>query len=85
MNFKRKLAILTVPAVLAVGGGALAVHAASTPSPSPASSQKESATEPADKPEATSATDPVEPAGTDGPSGHADAGDQVDHQSTGNE
>ena len=85
MNFNQKVAILAVPALLAVSAGDLAVHAASTAGPSPASSQSEGGTEPAEKPESASATDPIGPAGSADQSGHTDSGDQVDHQSTGTE
>jgi hypothetical protein len=93
MNLKRRFAILAVPAVLAMGGGALAVHAASTPTPSPASSESESATE---APEAPTNAAPKAPAGAAGEvetadpagdvqSGHADPPGEVDHQATGEE
>ena len=86
MNFKRKLAILAVPSILAVAGGAIAVHAANTPGPSTPSSANESATEnQAEDTVTTSGTaEAADPAG-DVQSGHADTGDQVDHQATGNE
>jgi hypothetical protein len=90
MNLKRKLAILSVPAILAVGGGALAVHAASTPTPSPATSQPATDTETPDAAEAAGGAEPAgvveqaDPAGAAG-AGHADPAGEVDHQSTGNE
>jgi hypothetical protein len=89
MNLKRRLAILSVPAVLAMGGGALAVHAASTPAPSPATSQP-AETEAPDAPEAagtaeaTGAAEKADPAGAAG-AGHADPAGEVDHQAAGNE
>lgn len=56
MDWKRRVALLAVPAVLAIGGGALVVHAA-TPPPTPPKSQ---AAEPAE------VADPVEAAGAAG-------------------
>lgn len=89
MNFKRKLAILAVPAILAVAGGAIAVHAATTPGPSNPSAANESAIEnQAGEVETANQAGEVEQAnetGAQGQSGHADTGDQVDHQATGNE
>jgi hypothetical protein len=90
MNLKRKFAILSVPAILAVGGGALAVHAASTPTPSPAKSQPATDAETPDAAEAAGAAEPAgaaetaDPAGAAG-GGHADPAGEVDHQATGNE
>jgi hypothetical protein len=90
MNLKSRLAILSVPAILAVGGGAVAVHASSTPPPLPAASQtgadteKPDATEPAAAAEATGAPEQADPAGAQG-TGHADPAGEVDHQATGNE
>ena len=85
MSLKRRLAILTVPAVLAIGGGALAVHAASSPTPSPASSHSEGATEAPEAPAGTAAeVETADPAG-DLQSGHADPAGEVYHQATGNE
>lgn len=88
MHFKRKFAILAVPAVLVLAGGAVAVHAA-TPNPAPASSQNESGTEnQAGEVETANQAGEVETAnqaGDQGQSGHNDTGDQVDHQFNGNE
>ena len=85
MNLKRRLAILTVPAVLAIGGGALAVHAASTPTPKPPLSQSESTTEAPEAPAGTAAEkETADPAG-DVQTGHADPAGEVDHQATGEE
>src|ERR1700682_3954610 len=96
MNLKRRFAILSVPAILAVGGGAIAVHAASSPTPSPATSQPATDTEKPDATEAAGAAEPVDaveaagttetadPAGAAG-TGHADPAGEVDHQATGNE
>jgi hypothetical protein len=75
LNWKRRLALLAVPAVLAIGGGSVIAHAASTPSAAPpaaAAEQPETATEQAE------ANEPAEPGG-----GHTDAGDQTDHQFNG--
>jgi len=88
LQFKRRFAILAVPAVLALGGGALAVHAANTPTPSPASSQ--SAPEAPEAPEApgtAGAVETADPAGAAGDvqEGHADPAGTVDHQFEGNE
>jgi len=90
MEFKKKLAILAVPAVLAIAGGAVAVNAANTPTPTPAASQKEAPETPgaAEAPEATTGAaaevETADPAG-DVQSGHADPAGEVDHQATGNE
>lgn len=87
MTLKRRLAILTVPAVLAAGGGALVVHAASSPTPSPALSHRDSTTEAPEAPEAAQpagAADAADPAGHV-QSGHADPAGEVDHQATGQE
>jgi hypothetical protein len=90
MSLKSRLAILSVPAILAVGGGAVAVHAASTPTPSPAVSQtgadteKPDATEPAGAAETPGAAEQADPAGAQG-TGHADPAGEVDHQASGNE
>ena len=86
MQLKRKLAILALPAVLAIAGGAIAVNAATTPSPTPKSSQKETANEPAEAHqvgEGETAHDAGE-IGTAGQTGHNDVG-EVDHQATGTE
>jgi hypothetical protein len=88
MRFNRRFAILAVPAILALAGGAVAVHAAVTPTP--AASQSESGTESqaedsaATVPGKAAPAEPADPAG-DVQSGHSDSGDQVDHQATGNE
>jgi hypothetical protein len=90
MQLKRKFAILAVPAVLAIAGGAIAVNAATTPTPSPASSsQKDTGTEnQAGEVETAGQAGEVETAneaGDQGQNGHADTGDNVDHQSGANE
>jgi hypothetical protein len=85
MNWKRRFAIVAVPAVVALGGGAIAVHAATTPTPSPASSSPAGThTETADPAEAAPKVETAEPAGAPN-IGHADANDQADHQATGEE
>lgn len=86
MQFKRKLAILAVPAVLALAGGAIAVNAANTPTPTPPSSQKETANEPAEANQAgeVETANEAGETGTANQTGHADTG-EVDHQATGNE
>jgi hypothetical protein len=88
MNFRRKIAIVAVPAVLALSGGAIAVHAASTPNPAP-SSAAPSAAEPA---EATGAETPgtaEKPEAPEAPGtvdvGHADPTGDVNHEATGDE
>ena len=87
MNWKRKFAIVAVPAVLALGGGALAVQAAQTPS-APASTTPSGAA----NVEATGAAEPADttesieaPGAAD--VGHADssANATADHQFEGNE
>ena len=94
MSFNRRFAILAVPAIVALGGGALAVHAASTPTPtpsksqaqSPAESQTEDAANQAGETEtANQAEDQVDQAGAQGQSGHEDTGANADHQFEGNE
>jgi hypothetical protein len=84
MQFKRKFVILAVPAVLALTGGAVAVNAATTPTPSPASSQKEAPEAPEAPDTTASAAEPADPAG-DVQAGHSDPAGEVDHQATGNE
>ena len=86
MNWKRKFAIVAVPAVLALAGGALVVQAAETPSPSPTYSTAKTveATEPATE-TAETTTETVEAPGA-ADLGHADtANAEVDHQFDGNE
>jgi hypothetical protein len=70
MSLRRKMAILAVPVVLALAGGAVLVHAASSPSPnSPAGTQKQAGEE--------GQTGEVDTAGDVGQQGPADqAGDQ---------
>ena len=92
MQFKRKFAILAVPAVLALAGGAVVVHAANTPTPSsPASSQNSTAPEAPEAPEApgtAAAAETADPAGDpagDVQGGHNDTAANADHQFEGNE
>jgi hypothetical protein len=77
-NWKTRLAILAVPAALAVGGGAVVAHAAA-PSPAPPSSSpaaSDTSTEAPDtSPEPAEANEPGQPGG-----GHADQAGQGDHQ-----
>jgi len=85
MNLKRKFARVAVPAVLALGAGALAVHASPmTPSPTPAP-QSQTGVEPAETAGAGETVDaPEAPGAAD--VGHADAaGANVDHQFEGSE
>jgi hypothetical protein len=87
MTFRRKFAILAVPAVLALAGGAIAVHAA-MPNRAPTTA----ASDPSDPVEATSAETPAasekpeapEAPGTTGV-GHADPAGDVNHEATGEE
>jgi len=87
MSFKRKFAIVAVPAVLALAGGAIAVHAA-TPNPAPTTS----ASDTADPAEATTGETPAAPEKPDAPEapgttdvGHADPAGDVNHEATGEE
>jgi hypothetical protein len=85
MDWRRKLVILAIPAVLAVvAGGMLAAHAA-TSNPAPGNSQgnepAESTTEPAG---AAAASDPTETTGGT-QAGHTDTNAQADHQFDGQE
>jgi hypothetical protein len=70
MNLRGKMAILAVPVVLALAGGAVVVHGAASPGPkAPAATEK-------DVPEGSQATG-ADPAGDQGQQGAADqAGDQ---------
>lgn len=88
MNFRRKIAIVALPAVLALAGGAIAVHAASTPNPVPPKAAH-------DAPDPTEATGTEAQAAAEKPEtpeapgaadvGHADPAGEVDNQSTGND
>ena len=85
MNLKRKFALVAVPAVLALGGGALAVQASPmTPSPTPAP-RSQTGVEPAEAVGTAETVDaPEAPGAAD--VGHADAaGANVDHQFEGSE
>jgi hypothetical protein len=91
MNWKRRFAIIAVPAVVALGGGAIAVHAATTPTPSPASSlpagtdtETADPSGAADPAEAAGKVETAEPAGAPD-AGHADTSAPADHQATGDE
>jgi hypothetical protein len=88
LDWKRKLALIAVPAALAIGGGSLAVSAAAAaPSNTPSATQAQTTqpAAPASQPEATgqSETGP-EPVEANDPAlaggGHTDVGDQADHQ-----
>jgi hypothetical protein len=85
INFKRRVAFLTVPAVLAVGAmsyGSVVAFASPSPSPSPTGTSAPSAAEPAESataPETVEANEPALPGG-----GYVDAaGAQVDTQQEG--
>jgi hypothetical protein len=87
MSFNRKFAIVAVPAVLALAGGAIAVHAA-TPNPSPTTA----AADTADPVEATTAETPAAAEKLDAPEapgatdvGHSDPAGDVNHEATGEE
>lgn len=84
-NWKQKLALLAVPAVLAIGGSVILANAASpSAGTSPTSSQTAAGETATESPEITSATvDPNEPSLPGG--GHSDQGDQADHQFDGTE
>ncbi len=87
MNLKRKFALVAVPAVLALGGGALVAQASTTQSPGPSTPAPQSQTgaEPAETVGAGETVDaPEAPGAAD--VGHADApGANVDHQFDGSE
>lgn len=87
MNFRRKLAIVAVPAVLVLAGGAVAVHAA-TPNPAPPRAVQDAA-DPAEaagveKPDAAEKAEAPEAPGTLDV-GHADPAGDVNHEATGEE
>lgn len=76
LKFPRKLAFLTVPAVLAIGAlsyGSVVAMASPSPSPSPTKATSPAASEPAEStaPEAAEPNEPNEPALRGG--GYADA------------
>jgi hypothetical protein len=90
-DWKRKLVVIAVPAVLAIGGTAVIAHAAgpvggspttllAATSPSPAAAAPESATEAPETAaeKAAEAAEPNEPSLPGG--GHADPAGQADHQ-----
>jgi hypothetical protein len=85
INFKRRVAFLTVPAVLAVGAmsyGSVVAFASPSPSPSPTGTSAPSAAEPPESTKAPETVESNEPAVPGG--GHADAaGAQVDTQQEG--
>ena len=89
LDWKRKLALIAVPAALAIGGGSIAASAPSN-TPSATQAQTTQPAAPASQPEASGqsetgqsetgpepveANDPALPGG-----GHTDVGDQADHQ-----
>ena len=90
MDFKRKLIILVVPAVLAVSGGAMVVAHAAT-STTPGAGQTTDTTGTAkEAPDPTEATDTIEATDQSEASGapevgHTDTGAQADHQFDGQE
>ena len=82
MNLKQKIALVAIPAALAIGAGMIAVQAA--PSPTPPKPNSSTAAEPAEVAEpagaAESTTETVEANEPPG-GGHADPdGQNVDHQ-----
>ena len=84
-KFKRSLAFMTVPAVLALGAlsyGSVVAFAAASPSPSPTGTTAPSAAEPAESATAPETVEPNEPALPGG--GYADAANtQADTQQDG--
>jgi hypothetical protein len=84
-KFKRRLAFLTVPAVLAVGAmsyGSVVAFASPSPSPSPTGTSAPPAVEPAESTTAPETAEANEPAVAGG--GYADAaGAQADTQQEG--
>jgi hypothetical protein len=87
MTFRRKLAIVAVPAVLALAGGAIAVHAA-TPNPAPTTSTSDAA-DPAETTAGQTPASAEKPEAPDAPGtpdvGHADPAGDVNHEATGEE
>ena len=84
----RRLLFLVSCAVVFAGSGAVAVHAANTPTPSPASSQHSTAAEAPEAPEAPGTAETADPAGDpagDVQGGHDDTAANADHQFEGNE
>jgi hypothetical protein len=88
VNFTRKLAFIAAPAVLALVGGAMAVHAAITPNPNPSHAAREAA-EPAEATGAEAPETAAKPEATEAPGtvdvGHADLAGDVNHEATGEE
>ncbi len=84
-KIKRRLAFMTVPAVLAVSAmsyGSVVAFASPSPSPSPTGTSATSAAEPAESTTAPETAEPNEPAVAGG--GYADvAGAQADTQQEG--
>ncbi|MDQ2942214.1 MAG: hypothetical protein M3R21_00910 [Candidatus Dormibacteraeota bacterium] len=84
-KFKRSLAFMTVPAVLALGAlsyGSVVAFATASPSPSPTGTTAPSAAEPAESATAPETVEPNEPALAGG--GYADAANtQADTQQDG--
>ena len=85
LDWKRKLALIAVPAALAIGGGSVAAYAVATPTNAPAVTQTQTTQQAAPpQPEATdqpeTAPEPVQANEPDVAGGHTDVGDQADHQ-----
>jgi hypothetical protein len=82
MNLKQKIALVAIPAVLAIGAGMIAVQAAPVHKAAAVPAAVQTATDPTEPaesttPEAVEANDPALPAGQ---TPHNDTGDNVDHQ-----
>jgi hypothetical protein len=81
MNLREKVALVAIPAVLALGGGALAVQASSSHPTTAAPAAVQTATDPTEPAESTTETveanDPALPAGV---APHNDTDPNADHQ-----
>jgi hypothetical protein len=81
MNLRQKVALVAIPAVLALGGGALAVQASSSHPTTAAPAAVQTATDPTEPAESATETveanDPALPAGV---TPHNDLDPNADHQ-----
>jgi hypothetical protein len=88
-DFKRKLAVIVVPAVLAVGATGVIAHAATTPSPAQAATAPGATPSAATEGPDTAAETATETVDANEPSlpggGHSDSAGQADHQFDGTE
>jgi hypothetical protein len=81
MNLRQKVALVAIPAVLALGGGALAVQASSAHPTNAAPAAVQTATDPTEPAESTTETvEANDPPLAPGVAPHNDSGDSVDHQ-----